>query len=224
MHVKPLLIVAALGVNSVLGCAGSFDGELDGKQVPTFRTAAFGGFRAPTGGYWVTGFFSSGNSCDDGADLQKAQRRWSTAFDQQEQQVRAERWAALINERLPERSWYGQFTLMAADDDELDDGEVDLSDQRDLFLSSFQLCQRSGQANARNGVLELDDDCYTAIDGDVDVKRSEDETELSLVSEADIEFIDETGDDEGELQMSITLTECEPLADELEATLAPPVR
>lgn len=218
---KTLLIVVGLSATVAGGCAGSFDGELDGKEVPTFRTAAFGGFRATTGIFWLSGFFSAGNSCDDGADLQKAQRRWATAFDLPEQQLRAERWAELINERLPERSWYGQFVLMANDDDDLDDGEVDIGQQREIVVSQFLLCQRSGDAVARNGVVESDDDCYVAVDGDIDTSRSSDETTLSLVSEDGIEFIDETGDDEGELQMSITLTECEPLADELEASIEP---
>lgn len=212
-----LLVVVA----STIGCAVRLEGELDGRTVPTFQSAAFGEFSASPSGYWVTGFFSAGNPCDDGADLQRAQRRWSTAFDFDERQTRAERWAEVINERLPERSWYGQFSLFAADDDDLDDAEIDLSEQRDVVLSGFQLCQRSGEVNAVDGTIQTSDDCYSAIDGDIDITRNEQETELTLVSERTIEFVDETGDEEGDLTVSITLTECEPLSEELEAMISP---
>jgi hypothetical protein len=217
LHRIVFLVVAV----STVGCAARLEGELDGRTVPTFQTAAFGAFSASPSGYSVMGFFSAGNSCDDGADLTRAQRRWSTAFDVDERQARAERWAELINERLPERSWYGQLSLFAADDDDLDDAEVDLSEQRDVFLSGFQLCQRSGDAIAVDGIIQTGDDCYIAIDGDIDITRNDQETELTLVSERTIEFIDETGDEEGDLTISITMTECEPLSEEVEATVSP---
>jgi hypothetical protein len=81
--------------------------------------------------------------------------------------------------------------------------------------------QRSGDAIAVDGIIQTGDDCYIAIDGDIDITRNDQETELTLVSERTIEFIDETGDEEGDLTISITMTECEPLSEEVEATVSP---
>lgn len=219
------VLVAVLVAGS--GCAARFDGEIDGKPVPTFGSAAFGtsttrdffGFGNRV--HVVMAMLAPGDSCVDGADLLKAERRLSAATDDNERQDRAEQVADLMNERFPEDSWYGRLIITAADDDDLDDAEIDVSEQTDVGLPQFILCQRSGDVNAVDGAVQSDDDCYSARDGDIDVTRNEDETALSLSSERGVEFIDEGGREEGEIGFSITFGECEDLSDEVEARFPP---
>jgi hypothetical protein len=208
------------------GCAARFDGEIDGKPVPTFGSAAFGTsnsrsfFGFGNRFHVAVGILAPGDSCVDGADLLKAERRLAGA-NGDERQDRAEKLAELMNERFPDNSWYGRVVITAPDDDDLDDVEVDVSARDDVTIQQFTLCQRSGEVNAVDGRLDSDDDCYSARDGDIDVTRNDAETALSLVSELGVEFIDEGGREEGEVGFAITFGECEDLNDEVEAIFPP---
>jgi hypothetical protein len=230
--VAPATLVASATLVTLVtlagsGCAARFDGELDGKPVPTFASAAFGSsstrstFGFGNAVHIVMAMLAPGDSCVDGADLLKAERRLGAAVDDQQRQDRAEAVADLMNERFPEDSWYGRLIITAPDDDDLDDVEVDVSDQAAVALQQFLLCQRSGDVNAVNGAVQTDDDCYFARDGDIDVTRSEDQTTLSLVSERGVEFIDEGGREEGELGFTLNFGECEDLDDEVDARFPP---
>ena len=219
--------VAILAILVGSGCAARFDGELDGKPLPTLASAAFGssttrsifGFGNPV--HVVMAMLAPGDSCVDGADLLKAERRLGAATDDAQRQDRAEAVADLMNERFPEDSWYGRLTITAPDDDDLDDVEVDVSEQAAVALQQFVLCQRSGDVNAVNGAVQTDDDCYFARDGDIDVTRSDDQSTLSLQSERGVEFIDEGGREEGEPGFSLNFRECEDLDDEVQALFPP---
>jgi hypothetical protein len=195
--------------------------------VPTFGSAAFGTsstrafFGFGNAVHVVMAMLAPGDSCVDGADLLKAERRLGAAESEQERQDRAEDFADLMNERFPEDSWYGRLIITAPDDDDLDDAEVDISEQAEVAMPQFILCQRNGEVNAVDGAIQTDDDCYSARDGDIDVTRSEDETALSLVSERGVEFVDEGGREEGEVGFSLTFGECEDLDDEVEARFPP---
>jgi hypothetical protein len=222
------LLASSLAVLVVTsGCAARFDGEIDGKPVPTFGSAAFG--TSTTRAFFgfgdrvhvVMAMLAPGDSCVDGGDLLKAERRLAAATSDEERQDRAEAVADLMNERFPEDSWYGRLLITAVDDDDLDDTEIDVSEQQESAIQQFLLCQRSGDANAVDGNVQLDDDCYTARDGDIDVTRTDDETALSLVSERGVEFVDENGREEGEVGFSITFGECEDITDEVEARFPP---
>lgn len=222
------LLVSALAVLvATSGCAARFDGEIDGKPVPTFGSAAFGSsttgalFGFGSRDHVVMAMLAPGDSCVDGADLLKAERRLAAATNDDERQDRAEAVADLMNERFPEDSWYGRLIITARDDDDLDDVEIDVSEQRDEAIQQFVLCQRRGDVNAVDGSVQLDDDCYTARDGDIDVTRNDDETALSLVSERGVEFVDDGGREEGEIGFSITFGECEDITDEVEARFPP---
>jgi hypothetical protein len=216
-----LVVVVATG-----GCAARFDGEIDGKPVPTFASAAFGSsnsrrfFGFGNRFHVAVGILAPGDSCVDGADLLKAERRLASA-NGDERQDRAERLADLLNERFPEDSWYGRVIITAPDDDDLDDVEVDVSERDQVVIHQFTLCQRSGEVNAVDGSLQSDDDCYSARDGDIDVTRNDDETALSLVSERGVEFVDEGGREEGKVGFAVTFGECEDLNDEVEALFPP---
>jgi hypothetical protein len=222
-HALALVVTCSLAGT---GCAARFDGDVDNKPVPSFGSAAFG--TSTTTGFFgvggrvhvVIGTLMPGDSCADGAELFKRQRRLEQAENDVERQDRAEDLADTINERLPEDSWYAQLTLTAPDDDDLDDTDIDLGRQQGIAMQLL-LCERSGEAAAVDGRLEVDDDCYRAVDGDVVIDRSEDERQLFLTSDGGVDFNDEGGRDEGELEFSMTLGECEDLTNEVERVFPP---
>ena len=58
-----------------------------------------------------------------------------------------------------------------------------------------------------------------AVDGDVDITRSDDEASINLVSDGGVDFNDDTGRDEGAVDFSIGLGECEDMTDEVERSV-----
>jgi hypothetical protein len=124
-----------------------------------------------------------------------------------------------MNEKLPEDSWYGLINITALDDDDLDDTGFDFDKQDDGINMAFQLCQRQGEVEEVDGAVESDDDCFVAVDGDVGITRSDDEASINLVSDGGVNFNDDTGRDEGAVDFSIGLGECEDLTDEVERSV-----
>lgn len=209
-----------------VGCAARFDGEVDNKAVPSFGSAAFGTsttrsfFGIGARVHVVIGLLMPGDSCVDGAEFAKRQRRLAEAGNEAERDDRADDLADTINERLPEDAWFGRVTMTAPDDDDLDDTDIDLGRQDDIRME-LVLCQRGGEATAVDGRIDTDDDCYTAVDGDVLIDRSGDEGQLFLTSERGVDFSDEGGRDEGELDFSMTFAACDDLNDEVERLFPP---
>jgi len=216
----------ALAVGATVGgagCAASFSGEIDSKSVPSFSSAAFGqaDIDLIIGGRFrrIVGILAPGDSCADGAEFLKRQRRLNEANGADERKDRAQDVADLMNERVPDDSWYGIVTITAADDDDLDDLGFDFDTQDDGVAMAFQLCQRQGEVEEVDGAVSSDDDCFTAVDGDVDITRSDDESTINLVSDGGVDFNDVTGRDEGALDFNIGLGECADMTDEVERSV-----
>jgi hypothetical protein len=219
-----LSLALALGVTvGGAGCAASFNGEIDNKSIPSFSNAAFGqadtdqllGARVRL----IVGVLAPGDSCADGAEFLKLNRRLNEANGADERKDRAQDIADLMNEKLPEDSWYGLINITALDDDDLDDTGFDFDKQDDGINMSFQLCQRQGEVDEVDGAVDSDDDCFVAVDGDVDITRSDDEASINLVSDGGVDFNDDTGRDEGAVDFTIGLGECEDMTDEVERSV-----
>ena len=216
------MLLTSLSLCGGVGCAATFDGEIDSKSIPAFGSAAFG--QADTDPIignrvrFILGVLAPGNSCDDGAEFLKLQRRLDEASGD-EREDRAQAVADLMNERLPDDSWYGFITMTATDDDDLDDTGFDFDDQTDGITVDLQLCQRQGEVKELDGNVDSDDDCFSAVDGDVDITRSADERSLNLVSDGGIDFNSASGRDEGTVDFSIGLGECDDMTDEVERRL-----
>ena len=192
------LVVLLVSV-AVVGCSGgSVGGEIDGKSVPRFFSAAYSEINAGNGGSVLFALALPGDSCADGAELFEA--------------TDAEERVDFINEHVPVDSWLIAASVFAVDDDDLKEATIEFGEADPEVFMSISLCRQDKKA-------EEDDpnaDCFGPTSGDLDISWDGDEGALHLKSAEKIEFRDVDGDDAGKVDIDITFHFCEAIGDAFE--------
>jgi len=183
------------------GCpAGTVTGQLDGKAVPAFGEAAFGLIAEE--GALAFGFALPGDSCRDGKDVIDA--AFSTPDDAA---ATNEANREVINDKVPEESWYISMILGADDNDDIENDTIELDDPGKLGLV-FDVCFQDNDAKIIDGELDNGADCFSASDGDVVLEIDKKDPKTLRLKGEGIEMIDGDGDDAGDVNFDVTFSRC----------------
>jgi hypothetical protein len=225
MHCRhqALAVVSILTVTA--GCSvGTVTGEIDGRTVPGFSEASFGGIETTTDVFVVAGFAIPGDSCVDGAKILEIQADEKKALDDGDvdefENLVADH-ADLINAAVPVGEWLMSLVFIGLDIDDVRDETFDLEKQVDDNVSiQFSLCLQKSEADVSSvdGVATLDTgaDCFTAGEGELNFILNADDTELQVKGEK-VEMQFDDGDTAGDVDIDFTMTGCPALADGIDA-------
>jgi hypothetical protein len=209
--VASLVVVAAAA--STAGCALRFQGELGGDPLPPFSTGAFTLFDQGAGRLSVGALALPGDSCQDGADLFRINRRQQEATTQERFEETAEELADWFGANLPRNSWMISVNLFTDGGAFLDGASVDFDDTDTDVRAQLVACRSdSDDPKARDGFFSPDMDCFIASDGEVDITF--DDTTLGLRSTEAIEFREPNGQIDGELLFEMAFTSCPAMDDD----------
>jgi hypothetical protein len=202
-------VFAAGVVVFVGGCAGSVNGEIDGKSVGNFYSAAFGLGELDAGEVEAVSIFGlalPGNSCDDGTEV----------LDQSLDSGGADPDDAvdLINERIPVDHWFATLQVSAEDESDFRDESVELDDEDPDVRVSLALCFQKKEAKVRNDAVDDGSDCFGATDGDVNITF--DGNRLGVASDDEVKFEDEDGDTAGRVTFNLGFSACESMSSTLQ--------
>lgn len=221
-------LLAALAVATLTSACGvgTVTGEIDGKTVPAFSDAAFGGLEeiGPNDAFIVAGFAMPGDSCEDGsrflnlvADTIEAEADGD--IDDFEDSLRDR--ADFINEAIPIGEWQFSIQFVGLDIDDVREETFDLEKQEDDDVSIvLLLCLQTEKAevDSVDGVATINDgaDCFSAGEGDLTFSLNDDDSVLRVQGEA-IEMQFDDGDNAGDVDIDIRMTGCAGIADGIEA-------
>lgn len=197
---------------SLCACAGSIDGEIDGKTVPLFTSAAFGSGEGRDSdllfGWAGADSCANGNSYIDFLkDLQKVETESDVddAYDN---------YIDLMNEQELD-SWFANVFISADDESDTRDELVDLADEDPAVAVNITLCRHRKEARRRDGAVDDGNECYFAVDGDVRLDHRNDNT-LSVQSEGNLKFVDTDGDTAGRVEATFIFQRCSTLDDSIQ--------
>lgn len=194
---------------SLCACAGSVDGEIDGRTVPLFSSAAFG---SGEGRYSDLLFgWAGADSCAFGNSTLDFLKDVHQADNQSDVDDAQDSYIDTLNEQELD-SWIAQVSIFAEDESDTRDELVDLADEDPAVGVGISLCRRRKEARRRDGVLDDGHECYSAVDGDVRLDHRNDNT-LSLQSEGNLKFVDRDGDTAGRVEVTFTFQRCSTLDD-----------
>lgn len=203
MKMKLSVVVVCSGM-SFAGCAGSVRGDIDGESIPTFYDAALGGVEVDEPeGFLLVGYNLPGDSCEDGAAL------IASTGDDDEDRVDT------INELVPVGDWQTQLLLGGTSFNDLKNETYDLSDGDNEVGIQLSFCRQKREADVDDDGIDFGNDCYRAADGDLTLELSDDDEQLRIVSDGELEVVDDDGDDVGDVTVDITFKGCQPLIDEV---------
>jgi hypothetical protein len=208
-------VVACVAVTVDVGCAaGSIHGTVDGDEVPAFADAAFGIVTADGEGA-VQGYALPSDSCGVGANILDV----TLDFDR-DLATRNGEIADAINDNIPEDSWYVVLTVIAGDQDDIEDDTIDLEDRAEVAVD-FVLCNQDTEATVDDaGNLQNGANCFFAAQGDVTLDIADDAGAYHVTGEG-IEMVDIDEDDVGDVDLNFTFTRCAGLDDALDALQTP---
>lgn len=233
---KNLLSVSGcVALAMVSGCAaGSVSGEIDGKQVPSFSTAAFGGVEdiGENNIFALSGFsLFVGDACTGGAKILEPQA------DRREAEIESnldafnsaiEDQADAINEVIEVGDWSASLLFIGPDIDDVRDETYDLekldpeNDPDDPGVA-FAFCLQKDEASTEtvNGKAVLDDgaDCFAVAEGDLTFTMNPDDTTLRVFSEDEVEVQFDDGDKAGDVVVDISFSGCSEIASAVEGVL-----
>ena len=166
----------------------------------------------------MQGLALPGDPCADAVDIITASRAFvapvSTAADFNE---RSDALAATLNRVQPEDQWRLAVNVIANIGLEaVNDAIVDLDNtDTDIFVQ-LQLCKSDGEATMRDGFFDERQDCYQAVDGDIEFTR-DGTSSLRLLASEPLTFINQNGAEDGDLAIDIEFTACDAWIDEVVA-------
>lgn len=222
-------------VGLLTGCAaGSVSGEIDGKQVPSFSTAAFGGVEdiGEKKLFALAGFsLFVGDACTGGAKVLEPQAdsteaqlegnldRFNSAIEDQ---------ADAMNEVVNVGDWYASLLFIGPDIDDVREETYDLErldpeNDPDDPAVNFSFCLQKDKASTEtvNGRAVLDDgaDCFAVAEGDLSFTMNPDDTTLRIFSEDEVEVQFDDGDKAGDVVVDVSFSGCNEIANAVEDVL-----
>lgn len=220
---RHLCCVVLLGACvSSTGCVARFSGELDGAPLPPFSTTALAIFEGAGGQARLFGTALPGDSCNDVVTVVETARAFADSISTDNFNSRGETLATTLNTIQPEDEWRFTVGINATTGlDSLAEAVVDLdSNDTDIFVG-LQLCKSDGEAELRDGFLDERQDCYRAVDGDLELARNEEDGSVRLLAVEPLTFLNDNGSEDGDIAFDITLSTCSPWIDTLSPTAAP---
>lgn len=216
-----------LAVSCVSGCgAGSISGEIDGKTVPSFVDAAFGGVEDDNDAFAMTAFALPGNSCNDGGSILEQLAALEAAglgTDVDKFNSEMEDFAELNNEVIAVDDWYVQVGFAGADINDIREEVYDIEDLDDDEVVSFNLClhEREHEVETVDGIAQFKsgDECFVVGEGELLFTLNDDDSILRVKSEGEVEMQFDDGDKAGDVTLDITFRGCPAIADGINARL-----
>jgi len=221
MHHLLRVVLLAACVSSI-GCVARFSGELDGAPLPPFSTTALATFEGAGGQARLLGAALPGDSCNDVVTVVERARAFADSSSTENFESRGERLASTLNTVQPEDDWRFTIGINATTGlDSVEEAIVDLdSNDTDIFVG-LQLCKSDGEAELRDGFLDERQDCYRAVDGDVELARNAEDGSVRVLAVEPLTFVNDNGAEDGDIALDITLTTCAPWIDTLSPTSTP---
>jgi hypothetical protein len=211
---RTLALVAA--AHAVTACSvGKISGEVDGSFVPAFHTGMVfeaSGVSDADDYVALTAFYTFSNGCDLVAEQMdvraEAAADLGAADDVSDLEELIDAVADFEADKLPDDYWAAYVVLAGEDDNDIED-DFDIEDD----TVSVVVCHHSGAVDVDRDELEaalLPDfaapfakdsarDCYVAEEGEVRVSLYQESGSISLVAE--VELVDDEGDDAGEIEL-----------------------
>jgi hypothetical protein len=227
---KNLLSVSVSGcvaLAMVSGCAaGSVSGEIDGKTVPSFVDAAFGGVEDDNDAFAMTAFALPGDSCEDGGSILEqlaAVEAAGQGTDVDKFNGEMEDFADLSNDAIAVDDWYVQVGFAGADINDIRDEVYDIEDLDDDEIVSFNIClhEREHEVETVNGLAQFKsgDECFAVGEGELRFTLNDDDSVLRVTSEGEVEVQFDDGDKAGDVTLDVTFKGCPAIADGINARL-----
>lgn len=228
MHCRhqALAVVSILTVTA--GCSvGTVTGEIDGRTVPGFSEASFGGLEDDSDAFVLAGFAMPGDACVDGGEILQIQADQQEAVNDSDvdefNDLVADQ-ADFINAAIPLGEWNMSLVFAGLDIKDVREETYDLEKQEDDDVTiSLSLCFRKREAEVAtvDGVATLENglECFTASEGDLSFILNTDDTELQVKGEQ-IRMDFDDGDTAGDVDVDFTMTGCPAIVDGVEAVFA----
>jgi len=208
------LVIVVVVTASVTGCAGRFQGEIDGAPVPPFSSAALGVQVLDGGQVLTVGVAMPGDSCVEGATFAQLQRdlaNGETPSDRVDARAALAAWHQRV---LPAGQWLLRAGFFGDSEVVMRDAVIDVASPDTDVDVSFELCKSGGQARVEAGALIDDLECYRVSEGLLSVDLADDRSSLRALAEEPVSFT-QSGQQEGALKLDVSFAACPALNDGL---------
>lgn len=221
------ILALALALHAVAGCSvAKLQGEVDGEHVPSFHTGMIFEANKMTSDddiVAVAAFYSFSGGCDvvaEQTDVKADGIQGLGAGDDAEELIDEVR--SFEEDNLPEEYWAAYVVLAGKNESDIED-DFDIQDD----VVAVTVCHHTGAVDAPREdpaaallpdfaapfFKDANRECFGAEEGEVRVSLYDGKS-ISLVAE--VELVDDEGDDAGEVELGGLGAHCAPVQDAMD--------